>query len=104
MSTRAASPDVSVDELAAERRPRPVLARGRDDVDVALEEERRALSRCREGARRDSAAPDLLHRVRLSTPASSSRLADELDALGFVPGRVRRVEPDQALEELDGSQ
>ena len=33
---RAAPPDLAVDELPSERRPLPILAAGRDDVDVAL--------------------------------------------------------------------
>ena len=34
-------------------------------------------------------------------PASVEEAADELDAGALVPGRVRRVEPDQGLEQLD---
>ena len=38
----AAAPDLAVDELGRERRMRPLLTSGRHDVDVAVEQERRA--------------------------------------------------------------
>ena len=40
----AASPDVAVEKLAAERWPRPALVRGRDDVDVPLQQQRRPVA------------------------------------------------------------
>ena len=103
MSTAPRPQTSPPDQIAAERRPCPGLARGRDDVDVALEEERPALSLAVEACDEIRAS-----RIFCIEPALDPRLleqaAHELDALGFVPGRVRRVEPDQALEELDGSQ
>src|SRR5580765_363864 len=99
----AASPNFPRDQIAAERRPCPGLARGGDDVDVPLEEERPTLSLAVETCDEIRAS-----RIFCIEPALDPRLleqaAHELDALAFVPGRVRRVEPDQALEELDGSQ
>ena len=41
---RSASPDPAVDEVAAERRPRPALTGGRDDVDVPLQQQGRPVA------------------------------------------------------------
>src|SRR5439155_2943943 len=98
----AATPDVTVHELAAERRPRPVLARGRDDVDVALEEQRRLVA-SREPGNEVRAARNL--RVDLGVdPGLLEEPAYEVDALRFVSRRIGGVEADQPLEELTGAQ
>ena len=99
---RAAPPDVAVDELAGERRVRPGLSRRRDDVDVSLEEERLRVA-ARES--RDEVRPRRVLRVelRLAARLLEQRL-DELDARALVSGRVRRVEPDQLLQELGDGQ
>ena len=41
----APAPDDAVDDLGRERRMRPLLARGGHDVDVAVEQQRRAAAR-----------------------------------------------------------
>jgi hypothetical protein len=96
---RAAAPDLAVLEPPLERRVRPALPRSRDDVDVTLEEERRAA-----GARqpRDEVRPRRILRVarRLDSRGLEPRL-EIRDAWSLVPRRVGRVEPDQVLEELD---
>ena len=61
---RAASPDDAVDELGVERRMRPLLAGRRDDVDMAVEKERRAAVLPRRGVRRGSVAPRPAHAAR----------------------------------------
>ena len=99
---RAAAPDVAVLEPPLERRMRPVLSGGRDDVDVALEQQRR---RTASGEPADEVGPRRVLRVDRRLAAGLLQLrADELDARGLVPGRVRRVEPDQLLQELGDRQ
>ncbi len=99
---RAAAPDVAVLEPALERRVRPVLAGGRDDVDVPLEQERRRVAA---GEAADEVRPAGLLLVELRLAARVLELrAEELDARRFVAGRVRRVEPDQLLQELRRAQ
>ena len=80
-----------------ERRMRPALAAG-DDVDVPLEEKRRGGAAVEPSDEVRSAG-----NVRTSVPATRrlEQAADELDARGLVAGRVRRVEPDQRLRQLD---
>src|SRR6185436_12786168 len=97
----AASPNFPCDQIAAERGPCPGLARGRHDVDVTLEEERPALSLAVETCDEIRASRIFCIEPALD-PSLSEQAAHELDALRFVAGRVRRVEPDQTLEELDG--
>ena len=75
--------------------------RGRDDVDVALQQERRAVACALEPG--DEVRPGRILRVGLRLAARLfEEVPDEADALRFVPRRVRGVEPDQLLEELDG--
>jgi len=97
---RAAAPDDAVDELGAERRVRPLLPCGLDDVDVAVEQERR----------RVTGAGDACDEVRARVVAREDARLDagvveQLphvgDARAFVAGRIRRVEPDQVAQELD---
>jgi len=98
---RTATPDVAVDDIAAERRPLPVLPRSGDDVDVPLEEQRSPVPLA--GQARDEVGPPRLARVDLGLDARVlEQAADELHALRLVPGRVRGVESDQPPEQLDG--
>ena len=91
----------AVDELAAERRVRPLLAGRRDDVDVAVEQERRRLARA--GHARDQVRP----RRRPSRRCASRRLRRRASRFMcathalLVAGRVRRVEADQVAQQLD---
>ena len=96
---RAAAPDVPVDEPALERRVRPALPARGDDVDVALEEQRRRVAALEPG---DEVRPARhpLEGLRLAARLLE-QAADELDALGLVAGRIRRVEADQRLRKLD---
>src|SRR4029078_9143218 len=99
---RHTAPAESVDELATEGRLRPLLARCRDDVDVPVQEKRRTSSAA--GDARDEVRPRRILRVRLGLAACAlEQLLDDLDACALVPGRVRRVEPEQLLKELYGS-
>jgi len=98
---RAAPPDVVVDELGAERRLCPLLAGRRDDVDVAVEHERRAAVRARVARDQVRASGDLLDALGLDAAFAKQRL-DIRDAGLLVPRRVRRVEADQVTQELDG--
>ena len=98
----AAAPEIAVLEPALERRVDPVLACGRDDVDVPLKQERRRVAA---GEAADEVRPAglLLVELRLAARVLEVR-AQELDARPFVAGRVRRVEPDQLLQELRRAQ
>ena len=99
---RAAPPDVAVLEPALERRVRPGLAGRRDDVDVALEQQR---LRAAAGKAADEVRPAglLLEGLRLE-PFLLEQALDERDARRLVARRVRRVEPDQVLEKLSDGQ
>ena len=97
---RAAAPDDAVDELGAERRVRPLLPCGLDDVDVAVEQERRRVAGAGRRATRFGRASSRA-KIRDSTPGVVEQLLHVRDALAFVAGRVRRVEPDQVAQELD---
>ena len=100
---RAAAPDLAVRELSVERRPRPLLAGGRDDVHVPLEEERRGAALALEA--RDQVRPRRILRVGLRLEADGLELLPhEADAGRLVAGRVRRVEPQQLLQELGDAQ
>ena len=96
---RAASPYVPVLDVAPERRELPLSARG-DDVDVALEQQRRAVTTAREP--RDQVRPlgDLRDDSDLDAELFEQS-GDPRDALALVSGRVRGVEAQQALQELD---
>ena len=98
---RAASPHVAVGELGRERRPAPLLAGGGDDVDVALEHERRPAVRPGVARNEVGAARRLL--VALGgDPVLSQQRFDVRDARLLVSGRVRRVVADQLAQQLDG--
>jgi hypothetical protein len=78
------------------------LQRGRDDVDVTLEQERRRVAA---GQAAEEIRPAGLQLVRLRLAAHLLELRlDERHARRLVAGRVRRVEPNQLLEELDDAQ
>jgi hypothetical protein len=101
--SRAATPDLPVDELAAEGWSLPVLIGGRHDVDVALQQERRAVAGALQPG--DEVRPGRVLRVGLGLATGLFEQApDEPDARRLVPRRVRRVESDQLLEELGGCQ
>ena len=82
---RAASPYDAVGDLGRKRRMRPLLARGRDDVDVAVEEEWRVAVRA--GQPRDEVGSLGLARVQLALDSRRREQAlHVLDALALVPG------------------
>ena len=97
---RPASPDPAVDQVAAERRARPALTDGRDDVDVPLQQQGRPVAPAAQA--RDEIRPRGILCVQLHL---ASRLleqsAQERDAVGLVPRRIRGVEADQLTEQLD---
>ena len=97
---RAPAPDVAVRELASERGPAPALAGRRDDVDVAVQQERRPAAGT--GMARDEVRPPRrsFEPLRLDPVRAQQRL-DVGDTGLLVPGRVRRVEADQLLQEGD---
>jgi hypothetical protein len=97
---RAAAPEPAVDELAAERRSRPLLAGRRDDVDVPVQQQRRRIAGS--GHARDQVGPGIVARddARLDTGALEQLLYVR-DARALVAGRVRGVEPEQVAEKLD---
>ena len=98
---RAATPHVAAVELARERRPAPLPAR-RDDVDVALQQQRRA--RSASGQARDQVRALLLARDYLHLAAELlEQAAYPFDALALVARRVARVEAEQLLQQLDGA-
>jgi hypothetical protein len=77
-----------------------LLARGRDDVDVAVEKERRAAARPRQAC--DEVRTLRIARVELALDACRGQQpADVLDALALGSRRVRRVEAEQVAQELD---
>jgi hypothetical protein len=97
---RASSPDPAVRELATERRPRPVLRCGRDDVDVALQQKWCAVAAPLEP--RDEVGPRGILRIQLDFATGVFEQAAQVaDAFGLVAGRIGRVEPDQLLQQLD---
>ena len=100
---RAAAPDLAFDESPLERGLRPLLPGGRDHVDVSLEEERRRTPLALES--RDQVRPRGIPRVGLRLDAGALELlAEEADAGGLVPRRIGRVEAEQLLQHLGGSQ
>ena len=97
---RAAAPQVAVDDVAAEGTVAPVLVDRGDDVDVALEEQRRGLAptlhpRDEVGAAR-FAFVSLAFDVRVA-----EQLFDKLDRKVLFAWRVRGVEPDEVAGQLD---
>ena len=88
---RAAAPQPAVDELAAERRARPLLAGGGDDVDVPVQEERRRFPDPAHA--RDEVRPRVVPR---EDPRLDARLLERrwtcATHAALVPRRVRRVE------------
>ena len=78
----------------------PLARVGRDHVHVAIEEERRRFSSA--GDARDKVGPLGLEReVAMLDSGLLEQAADELDAGSLIARRIRRVEPDQRLEQLD---
>ncbi len=97
---RAAAPEPAVHQLASERRMRPLLARGRDDVDVPVQEERRRLARAAHA--RDEIRPRVVLRDDARLDAGFLEQAPHVcDARALVPGRIRRVEADEIAEKVD---
>ncbi len=97
---RAAPPDVAVGDLAGERRMRPVAARG-DDVDVALQQQRRTGAATAQA--RDQVRPRRLGREDARLAAELlEQVADPLDARALVARRVARVEAQQRCSSSTG--
>ncbi len=98
---RATTPQVAVGDLAGEWSVLPLAARG-DDVDVPLQQQRRARAAARQprdqvralGILRDDARLDA---ERVEQPS------DPRDALTLGAWRVARVEPEQVLQQLSWS-
>ncbi len=79
---------------------RPLLSGGRDDVDVAVEEERRAAVGT--GQPRDEIRPLVLACVELALDSRSrQQSANVLDARALVARRIRRVEAKEVAQQLD---
>ncbi len=79
---------------------RPLLAGRGDDVDVAIEEERRSRPRAFEPG--DEIGAVGVQRVELAFDAcSGQQRADVLDARALGARRIRRVEADELPEQLD---
>ena len=96
----ASAPDHAVYDLRAEGRMRPLLARSRDDVDVTVEEERRAVAR--PGQPGDEVRSLGIARVELALdPRSREQPPHVLDALALRSRRVGRVEAKQVAQQLD---
>ena len=96
----ASAPDHAVDDFSAEGRMRPLLAGSRDDVDVAVQEQRSAAVLSTEA--RDEIRPIGGARVELALhPGGRQQPADVLDALALGARRVRRVEAKQVAQQLD---
>lgn len=90
----ATAPDLAVDEPRLEGRVRPALAVGRNDIDVAVQEQRRRVPAAAQPT--DEVRARRVERVRLGREAGRlEHVADVLDARALVARRVRRVEADQ---------
>src|SRR5262249_13268790 len=89
----ASPPYLSVDQITTERRMPPLAGVGRDDVDMAVEEDGWRLTPTLDTS--NEVRPIILHR---HVPAWDSGLREqpacELDAGSFVAGRVRCIESD----------
>jgi hypothetical protein len=89
-----------VDKIAAERRMSPLEWVRRNNVDMAVEEKRRCIATTLDTS--NEVGSILLQRqVPVLDFGALEEPAGELDARSFVSWRVRRVEPDQRLEQLD---
>ncbi len=87
---------------ARERRAAPALARGRDHVDMALEQERRRGAAAGQ-ARDQVGALRLAGADRALDAGLGEQALDVGDARALVARRVGGVEPDQVAEQLRGA-
>src|SRR5581483_10187856 len=99
---RASPPHLVADAFAAERRVLPFGRFRGDHVDVAVEEERRGVA-APGHTRKEIRSVRLEREVSMLDASSIKQAADELEASPLVAGRIRGVEPDQRLEQLDMS-
>ena len=98
---RAAAPDAAVADLARPRVHLPVGGVGQHRVHVAQQAQGRPVGR--PGQPRDQVRPPLDLGQQLDLEARAlEQVAQELLGGLLVAGRVDRVEPDQALQELGG--
>ncbi len=96
---RTATPDLVADELAAEGVARPFGRIRQHDVGVREERERRPVTASRDA--RDEIRPARLAGVERALDACGLEVvAQQLGGDRLVPGRVRRIEPDQPLQEV----
>jgi hypothetical protein len=97
---RAAPPQHAVADLSAEGRQAPALALGRDDVHVALEQERRRLAPALDAG--DQVRPVGRRGIEPALDTCSLEQAGEVtDAIGFGARRVDGVEADQIARDLE---
>jgi hypothetical protein len=97
----AATPEAAVLDLAAERIDAPVVRVGRDDIEVAVNEQRTA-TLILAGHPGDDARAALVRLVDLRLePDLGQLLGDVFGGLALVAGRVRAVDPDQVAAQVD---
>ena len=93
----ASPPHLAVDQFAAERRMSPLARVGRNDVNVAVQEQRRSVPSTRDSCH--EVGSRLLQReVPMVDSGLLEQPSGELDAGLFVARGARGVEPDQSLE------
>ena len=96
----ASTPNLAVDQLAAERIVAPALANRRDHIDVTLEKQRRRGTPT--GQPRQQARPcRVLGQDSRLQASSVAEILDPPHALSLVTGWIGRVEPDQLTQQLD---
>ena len=98
----AAAPDATVGDGAAEGRMRPVLADGGDDVDVAVEQERRRLT-CAGQTRQQVEAGVVPGQYLKVDVLLRQQAGDVVHAVGLVAGRVGGIETQELLQQFGGA-
>jgi hypothetical protein len=97
---RPTTPQIAVDDLAAERAMAPVLVDRSDDVDVALKQKRRSLAATFDAG--NEIRPAWLALVaRVFDMGVGEEPLDQLDRKVLLARRVGGVQPDQIAGELD---
>ena len=96
----ASTPNLAVDQLAAERIVTPALAIRRDHVDVTLEKERRRGTTTGQPHQQIRPCRVLGQDSRLEA-SSVAEVLDPPHALSLVAGWIGRIEPDQLTQQLD---
>jgi len=98
---RAPAPDGAVGELAGEGRMRPALAGRGHNVDMAFQQQRRRVAAARK-PRHETRPPRIRRDERDLQAGVPQKTGKPLQARALGPGRIRRVETHQPLQQLGG--